>query len=64
MGVLWGGNRLILCPGQQFVCGDDRLSDFSSLFVHQLHPFKELFRVSQKKIEVEAACPIENLTRR
>lgn len=64
MGVLSGGNRLILCPAQQFVCGDDHLSDFSSLLVDQLHPFKELFRVSQEKIEVEAACLIENRTRR
>lgn len=62
--MLSGGNRLILCPGQQFVCGDDHLSDFSRLFAHQLHSFKELFRVSQKKIEVEAACLIEHLTRR
>src|SRR5215471_8886058 len=64
IGVLSGGNRLIFCPGQQFVRGDGRFSHLSGLLVHQFHPFKEFFRMSQKKAEVEGARLVEHLARR
>ncbi len=60
MGMLTGGHRLILCPGQELVRRD--LSDpfLASLFVDHLDLLCELSRMGQEERQVKGSRLIQD----